>query len=492
MPLRHVPLTIGPTFLAAALLALSACSEPPPQVPATPTDGEVDGMDSGSVVLETRVALPEAAGRRQVSLRSFLLPAGSDRAACEALEPGAPEEVVAQALEAGRLTLAVVEIGTGGVRLGGHPVPGTDGGPLASGELAVPLDVVETAPLTVALRKLRKVVDLTPCATEVPLLLAVDRSVPMEAVLGAVNSGSWGGFSEVVTLTGGHVPARAERPGGRSVVAVIHPGGELEIGTAQIESMVRGPTSQLGQLLDRALVHRSRLGCAALMPMSGATLGEHLAVEQAFAELGVWPATAMGTRGTPPTTRPAPVPSQARAWRLDEPLVVAGPTSWVVERSPDGRECSEDGQVTLEERGPPSSFVGRPLPDLAFQLDGRPARLSDIPGVRVVDVWATWCGPCVRSLPELDRIAEVWRGRGVTVLALSADDSAGDVAAFFEGSPPPNYQIGWAGPEVRDVLGINYVPFIAVLDGQGNVVHAGKAAGPAIESALAELFGATP
>jgi thiol-disulfide isomerase/thioredoxin len=491
MPRRHVFLfTTGPGLLAAALLALSACAEPMPRAPTAPSGGDGAGPESSAVVLETRVALPEAAGRRQVSLRSFLLPAGADQAACEALEPVAPEEVVAEALVAGQLTLAVLEVGPSGVRLAGRPVAGEDGRPLAPEELAVPLESVEAAPLTGALRRLREVVDATPCATEVPLLLAMDRSEPMEVLLGAVNSANSAGFSEVLTLTEGQVLPPPAPPGARSVVAVVHPGGELEIGTAQSEPMTRGSTDQLGQLLDRALVDRARLGCAALLPVTGATLAEHLAAEQAFAELGVWPATTMGTKEAPPAPDPTPSLPQTRAWRLDEPLTAAGPTPWIVRPAEDGRECAEDGMVTLDGGNAPSSFVGRPLPDLAFQLEGRPAKLSDIPGIRVVDVWATWCGPCVRSLPELERIAETWRERGVTVLALSADDTADDVAAFFEGSPPPVYRLGWAGPEVRDSLGINYVPFTAVLDAQGDVVYAGKAAGSAIDSALAELLGA--
>lgn len=43
--------------------------------------------------------------------------------------------------------------------------------------------------------------------------------------------------------------------------------------------------------------------------------------------------------------------------------------------------------------------------------------------VRVLNVWATWCAPCVAEMPELQRIHESYRARGVSVVALSMDDA---------------------------------------------------------------------
>jgi thiol-disulfide isomerase/thioredoxin len=42
--------------------------------------------------------------------------------------------------------------------------------------------------------------------------------------------------------------------------------------------------------------------------------------------------------------------------------------------------------------------------------------------VVVLNVWATWCGPCVMEFPELVKFERTYRGRGVTVIALSMDD----------------------------------------------------------------------
>ena len=63
------------------------------------------------------------------------------------------------------------------------------------------------------------------------------------------------------------------------------------------------------------------------------------------------------------------------------------------------------------------------LPDLAFEDgDGKPRKLSDWRGRTVlVNLWATWCVPCRREMPALDRLQTRLGGKNFEVVAINID-----------------------------------------------------------------------
>jgi thiol-disulfide isomerase/thioredoxin len=65
----------------------------------------------------------------------------------------------------------------------------------------------------------------------------------------------------------------------------------------------------------------------------------------------------------------------------------------------------------------------RDLPDMTFQTeDGAERRLSDLKGqVTVLNLWATWCGPCREEMPALDRLHAALAGDGIAVAALNVE-----------------------------------------------------------------------
>ncbi len=74
-----------------------------------------------------------------------------------------------------------------------------------------------------------------------------------------------------------------------------------------------------------------------------------------------------------------------------------------------------------------------PAPEIDFtDIEGKPVTLADKRGKLVLlNVWATWCPPCVREMPSLDRLQAALGGPGFEVVALSEDRAGAPVVAAF-------------------------------------------------------------
>lgn len=106
-------------------------------------------------------------------------------------------------------------------------------------------------------------------------------------------------------------------------------------------------------------------------------------------------------------------------------------------------------------------------------VNGEPIKLSNYSGkVLLVNLWATWCGPCRNETPELVRLYRDYQDRGVEMVGLSTEDpiaSRQSVQQFVR-DYNVDYQIGWATREVAIALmqGSGSIPqsFIITRDGR--------------------------
>jgi len=86
---------------------------------------------------------------------------------------------------------------------------------------------------------------------------------------------------------------------------------------------------------------------------------------------------------------------------------------------------------------PPPAFTATRM------TDGTPFSLADVKGkVAVVSFWATWCGPCRRELPVLQKLEAQYRDRGLALVTVNMDDPDGRAEALAEwtreqGAAPP-------------------------------------------------------
>jgi thiol-disulfide isomerase/thioredoxin len=71
-----------------------------------------------------------------------------------------------------------------------------------------------------------------------------------------------------------------------------------------------------------------------------------------------------------------------------------------------------------------------------LDLDGKPVEFSSFQGRPILlNIWATWCGPCLQEMPSIANLAasEDLKGRGIVFLCVSTDDSAEALRQFMKG-----------------------------------------------------------
>lgn len=153
--------------------------------------------------------------------------------------------------------------------------------------------------------------------------------------------------------------------------------------------------------------------------------------------------------------------------------------------------------LALAACGAPSSGpkVGGLIPDLRFaRLDGGPASLADHAGrALVLNLWATWCGPCRSEMPSLQRLADAFPAAQLDVVAVSVDDDLNLVREFLlRHAIRFAVYTDTAQPSVRSLLGVAAYPTTWLLRRDGRIaeVVTGErdwAAEPMIEAIVSKL-----
>lgn len=133
--------------------------------------------------------------------------------------------------------------------------------------------------------------------------------------------------------------------------------------------------------------------------------------------------------------------------------------------------CLAPAAMALEQGEQAPDFT---LPDIQ---DGKPAiSLSALRGKTVyVDFWASWCTPCLRSMPLINELYAKYRERGFEVVAINVDDPVDDGREFLLDTPLDYLIAADTESSVLEQYGVIGMPTSYLIDPQGVVrlVHMG-------------------
>jgi thiol-disulfide isomerase/thioredoxin len=131
------------------------------------------------------------------------------------------------------------------------------------------------------------------------------------------------------------------------------------------------------------------------------------------------------------------------------------------------------------------SLVGSQAP--AIQIDEwitpQPPRQSDLNGrVYVLEFWATWCGPCVRSIPHMIELADKYKDKAVPFIALSVDNSSEPVKKMVK-DKGINYYVGMDNG-LSKKYSVSGIPSAFIISRSGRVVWQGHPMSSGFETAI--------
>jgi len=117
--------------------------------------------------------------------------------------------------------------------------------------------------------------------------------------------------------------------------------------------------------------------------------------------------------------------------------------------------------------------TGMNVPDCQLkQLTADKVVPLSVPGrVKYVDFWASWCGPCVQSMPYMNDIQEQYRSQGLDVIAINVDENREDAEAFLK-AHPANITIAQSTDgQCPGQFGVQAMPSSYLIDKHGKIRH---------------------
>ncbi|MSR42173.1 MAG: TlpA family protein disulfide reductase [Phycisphaerales bacterium] len=87
--------------------------------------------------------------------------------------------------------------------------------------------------------------------------------------------------------------------------------------------------------------------------------------------------------------------------------------------------------------------------------------------VVVLDFWATWCGPCKAAMPELQKISDDYKDKGVIVYGVNMSERTPDAGTKYMTKKGFTYGCLLEGEKLADIYGVTGIPTLVVIDAKG-------------------------
>jgi thiol-disulfide isomerase/thioredoxin/outer membrane lipoprotein-sorting protein len=171
----------------------------------------------------------------------------------------------------------------------------------------------------------------------------------------------------------------------------------------------------------------------------------------------------------PPTAGAAPVEYRSRILQVTHNLKVDQPVNGTLFAYTPPADAREQAPQTAGNR---VDLTGKDAPLFrGVSLDGKTYSLTELKGKPVLlDFWASWCGPCIRSMPTLEKIHSDYREQGLVVLGIDVGEKRETVEKFLTTKPVPYPVIMGDEAGIPAAYGITVYPTFVMIGADGKVV----------------------